>query len=125
MLIWKPSRNISIALVFNIWVEEFFTAFLKTFHHSPRPFWVYNNITPDVCQVEFGNPSGHSQDASYFAMYVFFYWILNKGQKTVRLLEEDQLPLAEENALNNSQGSSDEDEEFNAKRMKVFVKKVR
>jgi hypothetical protein len=44
---------------------------LKNVHHDPRPFWANEEIQPIKCYAEYGNPSGHSLLASFFAMYLF------------------------------------------------------
>lgn len=54
---------------------------LKNVHHDPRPFWVNEDIDPVKCYTEYGNPSGHSVCASFFAMYLFVKLVESKSEK--------------------------------------------
>jgi membrane-associated phospholipid phosphatase len=45
--------------------------YLKIFYADPRPYMVSGDIKPISCSREFGNPSGHSLAASFFAVAVF------------------------------------------------------
>ena len=46
---------------------------LKNLYSQPRPFWVSENINPQKCRKDFGNPSGHSMTASFFWLTVYLH----------------------------------------------------
>ena len=43
----------------------------KMAYHEPRPFMYDVRLTPFKCTNEYGNPSGHSQFAAAFNIFVF------------------------------------------------------
>ena len=47
-----------------------YNVILKLFYCDPRPFYIDHSIVPVACDLEFGNPSGHSQasTAYYFVL---------------------------------------------------------
>ena len=61
--------------VINFTVTIFLVFFFKMFHHQARPFWVYDDIKTGTCYTQFGDPSGHSINAAYFANYIYFAYI--------------------------------------------------
>jgi len=75
MAIFYNQKTESAVLLINLALQIFVVDAWKTYEHSPRPFWVYDNITGGKCYTQFGNPSGHSIAVAYFAMYVFFFYV--------------------------------------------------
>jgi membrane-associated phospholipid phosphatase len=100
-----PTRPLTFALTANFCIQLFWTNVLKMYHHSPRPFWVNEQITPDSCYTQFGNPSGHSIFAAFFAMYLY-YWMFHykapsfseqarilREQRTTSLQNDEELQI--------------------------------
>lgn len=54
---------------------------MKTLYHEPRPFWVSQDIKPEKCRAEFGNPSGHAMITSFFWVTVYLHYYFEVGQK--------------------------------------------
>lgn len=75
MVVFQNDHIITVQMVVYFMVEVFMLCFFKNIHHSPRPFWLSEEIRPQKCSDEFGNPSGHSLIASHFAMYLFFSFV--------------------------------------------------
>jgi len=51
-------------------------AFFKFLFHTPRPFWVSDQVTPMVTETSFGVPSGHAQNA--VSVWGFFATLTKK-----------------------------------------------
>ena len=52
---------------------------MKTLYHEPRPFWVSQDIKPEKCRAEFGNPSGHAMITSFFWVTVYLHYYFEVG----------------------------------------------
>lgn len=70
-------------------IQIFIVDAWKTYLHAPRPFWVYDNIVSAKCYTQFGNPSGHSISAAYFAMYVYFMYVAEQSDYEYQFSEDD------------------------------------
>jgi membrane-associated phospholipid phosphatase len=91
-LIFNPSKIDTFILVINFSVELFVMTIFKVWHHQPRPFWQYSEIRADACYTQFGNPSGHSSFASFFAMYLFYKYFVkienrNENDNSISILK--------------------------------------
>jgi membrane-associated phospholipid phosphatase len=78
---------VALVVIFNItnkmkalyiWAAFGFICFLnvgvfKHLYAQPRPFWVSENINPQKCRKDFGNPSGHCMTASFFWLTVYLH----------------------------------------------------
>lgn len=76
-------------MVVNLAIQTFVVDAWKTYEHAPRPFWVYDNIHGVKCYTQFGNPSGHSIAASYFAYYVYFMYVRELSDFEFYFSEDD------------------------------------
>jgi hypothetical protein len=63
----------------------------KMAYAEPRMFWVVEELIPDECIAEYGNPSGHTELSIAFPimLYLDFFW--NRNQR--RITEGKMTPL--------------------------------
>ncbi|CDW77936.1 pap2 superfamily phosphatase [Stylonychia lemnae] len=54
---------------------------MKSFYQEPRPYWVSEEIKPQKCRTDFGNPSGHSMTTSFFWVTLYLNYYFEVGQK--------------------------------------------
>jgi len=93
-VIFNPSKIETMVLVINLSVELFVMTLFKVWHHQARPFWENSEVRADACYTQFGNPSGHSSFASFFAMFLFYkYFIKVEDKENENEDEESVSPL--------------------------------
>ena len=49
LAIFESQTSEALILVINFTIPTFLVVFLKMLHHSPRPFWVFNDIETVTC----------------------------------------------------------------------------
>ena len=81
-LIFNPSKIETIVLVINLSLEIFVMTIFKVWHYQARPFWENGEVKSDACYTQFGNPSGHSSFASFFAMFLFYKYFIKIEKKS-------------------------------------------
>lgn len=74
--VFFSKENDGVLLAVNMSIEMFLMTSLKIFHFQARPFWAFEDIIPGACYSQFGNPSGHSITAIFFAMYLWQRWFI-------------------------------------------------
>lgn len=52
-------------------LDKIIISYFKLAYHDPRPYMILSTITPEKCSSGFGNPSGHSNASSLFAIALF------------------------------------------------------
>ena len=75
-LIFNPSKTETFVLAVNLAIELFLMTITKVWHYEARPFWAFSDVRAGACYTQFGNPSGHSLFAAFFAMYLFNRYFL-------------------------------------------------
>ena len=80
-VIFNPSKIETMVLVINLSLEIFVMTIFKVWHHQARPFWENGEVKADACYTQFGNPSGHSSFASFFAMFLFYKYFIKVEKK--------------------------------------------
>jgi len=56
---------------------------LKSWYEQPRPFYVVDNISPEHCMTDFGNPSGHMVSNVFLilTLYLHKYYEVDVAQE--------------------------------------------
>lgn len=64
----------------------FNTGILKSLFEESRPFWLSDEIAPQKCRRDFGNPSGHCMTATFFWLTVYLnkYFEVGAARPKVR-----------------------------------------
>ena len=89
MAIFYNQKTESAVLIVNLALQIFVVDAWKTYEHAPRPFWVHDFIKSSKCYTQFGNPSGHSIAAAYFAMYIYFFYVKKQSDFEHYMCEDD------------------------------------
>ena len=74
---FKNDSHESFMLFLNFPIQILLITGLKNIYKAPRPYWKNDDIDPKVCNVDFGNPSGHSISSSFYCVYIYFAYIHN------------------------------------------------
>jgi len=54
---------------------------MKSIYAEPRPFWLSDDIHPQKCRKDFGNPSGHCMTACFFWLTLYLHKYHEVGAK--------------------------------------------
>jgi membrane-associated phospholipid phosphatase len=78
-LYWCFDSRIGLKVGLLLMLSNGVNGFFKFLFHTPRPFWVDNQVEPLVTETSFGLPSGHSQNSAaiwgYFATLAKKRWL--------------------------------------------------
>jgi membrane-associated phospholipid phosphatase len=61
------------------------TGIMKNLYAESRPFWVSEDIIPNKCRKEFGNPSGHCMISTFFWLTLYLHKYHEVGAKTPKI----------------------------------------
>lgn len=90
LFLFAPDLTTSLFIAMMYPIANNTVLIFKLCLENPRPFWLNSEIVPDHCSDAFGNPSGHSFNASYFMTFLFFRfvwrWVIGKGKLNGKLL---------------------------------------
>ncbi len=66
VIYWCVNTSLGSRLGLVLLASSSFNSLLKVGFHSPRPYWVDENVLAHAAEPSFGFPSGHSQKAAVF-----------------------------------------------------------
>lgn len=76
---WSIDDRLGLHIGLILMLSASLNLILKVAFHTPRPFWVLTDITPQRYDIGFGIPSGHAQNAvavwGVIAAYVHKTWV--------------------------------------------------
>ena len=71
---WCIDNAFGLRLGLIVMISGAFNDSFKVLFHTPRPFWYSSDIKAYVHEYQFGNPSGHAQNAVAFWGYLATYF---------------------------------------------------
>ena len=66
IILWCFDTNLGLRIGLLLMISVCLNTALKAAFHSPRPYWTDSRVSAFAAETNFGNPSGHSQNAVIF-----------------------------------------------------------
>lgn len=92
-----PIKIRSIKVLILYMTAEAVTQYLKILYRKPRPYFVFADIQPLVCNTNYGNPSGHAVKSAFtFAILYYVYLYCDSAKYTTNIPYENISGTTEE-----------------------------